>query len=192
MIIKSGLVKTLLTLFSVVLVSSIVYASGGEGEHGSDIMAWVWRFLNFAILVAILVWGAKLLGVKDYFKKRTELIEQSIKEATEAKERAEKALKEVDEKLKLKDQEIEKIIEAAKKIGETEREVLLQDGEKMSEKIKDQARANIEQELKDAKAQLKAEASLLAIELAEKKIKEKLSNEDQIRILEESLKRLEE
>jgi F-type H+-transporting ATPase subunit b len=178
-------------VLAVLLINGIVFASGGEGEHGSNIMDWVWRFLNFAVLVALLVFLARKMGIKEYFKKRTELIEKSIKEATEAKEAAERALKEVEERLKLKDQEVEKIIEAAKKSGEDEREVLIQDGEKMSQKIKDQAKVNIEQELKDAKAQLKAEASLLAIELAEKKIKNKLTRDDQLKILEESLKKLE-
>ena len=183
-------ILVLSSLYVIIVAGGISASSGAEG-HETSIMDWIWRVLNFAILVAVLV---LFLGkpMKSYFKQRTELIEKSIKEASEAKGLAEKALREVEERLMLKDQEIEKIIEASRKSGEAEKDTLIQDGERMSQKIKDQARVNIEQELKDARSQLKAEAALLAIELAEKKIKEKLSHDDQLKILEESLKKIEE
>ena len=43
------------------------------------------------------------MDLKGFFKKRTELIEQSLREAREAKELAQKALAEVEERLKTKD-----------------------------------------------------------------------------------------
>ena len=46
------------------------------------------------------------MDIKGFFKKRTELIEQSLREAREAKELAQKALAEVEERLKVKDSEI--------------------------------------------------------------------------------------
>ena len=46
--------------------------------------------------------------------------------------------------------------------------------------------------MKNAKAQLRAEAAELAIKLAEKKLKEQLTEEEQLKLLEESIKRLEE
>jgi len=175
----------------VVLVCGIAHASGGGGEHGSSVMDWVWRFLNFGILVVVLVW---FLGkpMKAYFRQRTELIEKSIKEASDAREAAERALKEVEEKLRMKDQEIEKIMEAARRSGETDRDALIEDGRRMSEQIREKARINIEQELKQAREELKAEAAAIALEIAEKKIRERLSEEDQVRLLEESLKKIEE
>ncbi|MEE9524285.1 MAG: ATP synthase F0 subunit B [Thermodesulfovibrionales bacterium] len=181
----------IITVLMVIITAGIVFASSGDGEHETSIMDWVWRFLNFAILVAILVWGAKLLGVKDYFKKRTELIEKSIKDAAEAKAAAERALKDIEDKLKLKDDEIKKIMESARKSGEADRDALVEDGKIMSERIKEQAKLNIEMELKQAKEELKADAARLAIELAEKKIKDRLSHDDQMKILEESLKKIE-
>jgi len=166
-----------------------VLASEG-GEHGSSMMEWVWKFVNFAILVTVLVVFMKKPLVT-YLKNRTELIEKSIKEASEAKALAEQALKEVEDKLKLKDQDIQKIIDAAIKSAETEKETLIEDGGKMSEKILEQAKMNIEHELKKAKEQLKADASKLAIDLAEKKLTQKMSDEEQLKILEESIKKLE-
>ncbi|HDH02230.1 MAG TPA: ATP synthase F0 subunit B [Nitrospirae bacterium] len=157
---------------------------------GPDWKDWLWKIINFVILIVILV---KFLGkpMKNYFKQRTELIEKSLSEAREAKELAQKALKEVEEKLRLKDQEIERIIASARRSGESERDSLVEQGREMSEKIKQQARTNIELELKNAKAALRAEASDIAVKLAEKRLKEKLTEEEQLRLLEESIKRLE-
>lgn len=182
----------IITLLSCVLVTFLalpVLASNG-GEHGSSMMEWVWKFVNFAILVIVLVVFMRK-PVVAYLKSRTELIEKSIKEASEAKALAEQALKEVEDKLQLKDQDIQKIIDAAIKSAETEKDTLIEDGGKMSEKILDQAKINIEQELKKAKEQLKADASKLAIDLAEKKLTQKMSDEEQLKILEESIKKLE-
>jgi F-type H+-transporting ATPase subunit b len=181
--------------FVVVLILSLshtaaVFAMGGGGEGGSDWKGWLWKIVNFAILLFILV---KYLAkpMKDYFRQRTELIEKSLTEAREAKGLAQKALKEVEEKLKLKDQEIERIVDSAKQSGQAEHDNLIEQGKDMSEKIRQQARTNIEMELKNAKAALRAEASGLALKLAEKRLRERLTEEDQMRLLEESFKRLE-
>jgi F-type H+-transporting ATPase subunit b len=180
----------IITVLMLIITAGIVFASSGGGEHETSIMDWVWRFLNFAILVAILV---VFMGkpMKEYFKKRTELIEKSIKDAGEAKSAAEKALKDIEDKLKLKDDEIKKIMESAKKSGEADRDALVEAGKIMSEKIKEQAKLNIEMELKQAKDELKTDAAKLAIDLAEKKIKDRLSHDDQMKILEDSLKKIE-
>lgn len=169
------------------LFSATAFAAEAGGEHGGSIMDWVWRIVNFAILVFILV---KFLNkpLKNYLQQRKELIERSIKEAQEAKELAMKALAEVEERLKVKDKEIEEIISAAKSSGEKEKERLIEEGEKLKAKILEQARINIEYEVKRAKETIKAEAVDAAIHLAEEKIKSKMTKDDHERLLAESLK----
>jgi F-type H+-transporting ATPase subunit b len=171
------------------LFTDIAFAAGGEGGGGS-LMDWVWRILNFAILIFILV---KFLNkpLKDYLRQRKELIQKSIKEAQEAKEIAMKALAEVEERLKVKDKEIEEIILSAKGSGERERQRLIEEGEKLKVKILEQAKTNIDYELKKAKEAIQSEAADAAIQLAEEKIKAKLTKDDQERLLKESLKLLE-
>lgn len=171
-----------------VFQSSSAFASGGE--QGGSIMDWVWRILNFAILVFVLV---KFLNkpLRSYLQQRKELIEKSIKEAQEAKALALKALAEVEERLKVKDKEIEEIISSARVSGEREKERLIEEGEKLKVKILEQAKTNIDFELKMAKEAIKAEAVETAMQLAEEKIKAKMTKEDQERLLKESLKLIE-
>jgi F-type H+-transporting ATPase subunit b len=173
----------------------VAYASeAGAEEHGGghSIMGTVWQVVNFLVLVSILVFAVKKFDVKGMLKARQDGIRKSIEEARQAKELAEKALAEVEERLKLKDQEIEKIVSSARATGEREREAAEEDGKRMSEMIIEQAKTNIQFELEQAKAAIRAEAVELAMELARKKISDRLNPEEQKKLIEESLAKLEE
>jgi F-type H+-transporting ATPase subunit b len=179
-----------LTASVALLPAAAALASAEEGGGGVDWMGWVWKVVNFAILIFVLVkFGGP--AFRSFLQKRTEAIEKSLEEARQARELAEKALAEVQERLKYKDAEIQEIIDAAKLSGEKEREALIKEGEKMSARIIEQARANMEFELKQAREAVKAEAVGLAIELAENKLKEKMTPAEQKRLIEEALDRLE-
>ncbi|HDH04957.1 MAG TPA: ATP synthase F0 subunit B [Nitrospirae bacterium] len=169
---------------------SAAFASGGGGEHHFTWMDWLWPLVNFAVLVAILVFFSRK-PVVEYFKKRTELIENSLKEASEAKELAQKTLNEVRGRLKTTDSEIEQILAAAKKSGEKEKEAIIAEGVRLKEKILEQAKANIDFELQKAREKIKADAALLALDLAEKQIKEKLGKKEQEVLIDDYIKRLE-
>lgn len=172
------------------VISPVLAAEGGGEQGGGSAMEWVWRLINFAILVFILVkFGGK--PMKDYFQQRKALIEKSIQEAQEAKALAVKALAEVEARLKLKDKEIEEIRAASVSSGEREKDRLIEEGERLSTKILEQAKSNIDYEVKRAKDVIKAEAVEAAMQLAEEKIKSKMTKEDQDRLLQESLKLLE-
>lgn len=187
--IKLGFRTLLIILLTVIVlsISSLVLASeaGGEG-HTPLWKDYMWKIINFGILVLIL-WKFAKKPLQNFLRQRSELIEKTLNEAKEAKEAAQKALQEVEERLKIKDKEVETIISASKKAGEEERERLIAEGYKLKEKILQQAKTNIEFEVKNAKELIKAEAVELAMELAEKKLKEKLTKEEQERLLEDSL-----
>jgi F-type H+-transporting ATPase subunit b len=187
-------VKILLGILVLTLVVAVpaFSATGGGGEvHGPDLKAFLWQVVNFGILVAILLFAARKFSIRDILKNRTESIQKSIEEAREAREKSEEALAKVEERLKEKDREIADILATAEQSGLKEREAIIEEGERLSRKIVEQARANIEYELKQAREAIKAEAVELAMELAEKKIREKLSEEEQKKLFEESLKKLE-
>lgn len=170
-------------------IASVVFASGGEESHTPLWKDYLWKIINFGILVIILyVFARKPL--QSFLKNRSETIEKTLKEAKDAKELAKKALAEVEEKLKLKDKEIEQILSAAKRSGEEDRERIINESYILKEKILEQAKTNIEYEVKHAKEAIKAEAVELAMELAEKKLKEKLTKAEQEKLLEDSLAKI--
>ncbi|MEW6600832.1 MAG: F0F1 ATP synthase subunit B [Nitrospirota bacterium] len=175
------------SLFSVVAFAA---EGGGHGEAHFTYKDWLWPVINFAILLFVLIFfGRKPIG--EYFKNRTAMIEKSLREASEAKELAQKTLNEVRERLKNTDVEINQIIEAARKSGEKEKEAIIAEGERLKEKIIEQAKANIDFELQKAKETIKNDAALLALELAEKQIKEQLGQKEQEALIGDYIKRLE-
>jgi F-type H+-transporting ATPase subunit b len=177
-----------LVLFAV----SFAFASEGAGAGERSLFkAYLWPVINFILLVILLTYAMKKADIKGYFRKRTELIEQSLKEAKEAKELAQKALAEVEGRLKAIDKEVEDIIASAHLSGEKEKGRLVEEGDKLKEKILEQARTNIDFEVKQAKEMIKKEAVEIAMELAEKKLKDKLTKEEQLKLLEESVQKIE-
>jgi F-type H+-transporting ATPase subunit b len=194
-IVKSNKLRTVFYLslctFHLILFSAAAFAAEGREAQESLFKEYLWPVINFLVLLALLIYGFKKADIKGYFKKRTELIEQTLNEARQAKELAQKALAEVEDRLKMKDKEIEEIVASAKYSGEREKARLAEEGERMKEKIMEQARTNIEFELKRAKESIKEEAVEIAMELAEKKLKEKMTKEEQMKLLEESVAKIE-
>ena len=174
-------------------VASFVYASSGGGEGAEHAAPWwkdyIWKIINFLLLVVILFKFAKK-PMQNFFQKRTELIEKTLNEAKEAKAISLKALQEVETRLKAKDAEIEAILAASKKSGEQERDSIIAESDRLKAKILAQAKTNIEYELKHAKEAIKAEAVELAMELAEKKLKEKMTKEEQEKLFDDSLMKI--
>ncbi len=187
---KRTIVRVFVFLF-VLALAGIAFAAGPEGAaHESFFKEWGWKIINFLLIAAIIVYFARK-PFAQFLKGRTEAIQKSLDEARTARELSEKALRDVEERLRLKDQEIAGIIAASTRSGEVEREALIKEAERMSRKVMEQARANVDFELKRARDAIRQEAAELAVELAERKLKEKLTPGEQKKLLEESLAKLE-
>jgi F-type H+-transporting ATPase subunit b len=181
------LATTLIT--ASLFLPSFAFASGGQ-EIPMSLMDWVWKIVNFGILVALLyVFGWKM--IRTHLQQRRELIEKSISESREARELAERALAEVEERLKLKDKEVADIIASAVEAGESEKRRLIEEGEKLKVRIVEQAKANIEFEVKKAKETIQAEAFEMSLRIAEEKITKRMTAAEQERLLKESIKLIE-
>ncbi len=176
-----------------IMLVSVVFASGGGGhdETAFTWKDWIWPVINFSILAVVLVLAGRK-PVKEYFRKRTELIEKSLQEASDAKAFARKTLEEVRDRLRNTDKELEKILEAARKSGEKEKEAIIAEGERLKERIIEQAKANIDFELQKAREKIKSDAALMALDIAEKQIKEKLGRKEQDEIIDDYIQRLED
>jgi len=191
---KRKLISVLIIVLTIALLAGAAFASDAEGggEHGSKWGGFLYQAINFGILVAILAIAAWKANLKGLIAGRSEGIRKSIEEARAARESAEKALREVEEKLKTKDREIAEMMQVSEQSGSKERDRLIAEGERLSKSLVEQARANIELELRQAREALKKEAAELALGLAEQKIGQALTAEDQKALFEDALKRLED
>jgi F-type H+-transporting ATPase subunit b len=106
------------------------------------------------------------------------------------KEDAEKKLAEYNERLSQLEKEAETIVEDYIKQGNEAKARILKEAESSAEKLKSQARRNIEYEFEQAKLKLQQEIFETSLEKAEELIKNKFSEDDQDRIVDEYLKKV--
>lgn len=172
-----------------------VLGSSGGAEHaeGAAPKKWVstdtYRVINFSILAV----GLFLLlrkPVAQALRSRIAGIQEQLSELEAKKEEAEKDLATFKDKLALLEKEAEKIVEEYIKQGNDARQRILKEAESIAEKLEEKARKNIEHEFKQAKLQLQAEIIEQALAKAEKKIVEKITSEDQNRLVDEYLEKV--
>ena len=186
--------KTLWTALAVMsmvgMTAALAHAEGaGGGEEGASLKDWLWHLVNFGIFAAALIY---LLAkpFKRFLVKRSDDIRQALDEARAAREEALGRLADVQARLRDKDKEIQSLLDMAQENGKKEKELLVKEGDRVAADILSSARENIDAELFKARESLRREAALLAMELAEKMVKENISKEDQARILEDYIARV--
>lgn len=167
------------SLFLLLLISaSGVYASGGEGGH--DPKKWTdlaWKTFNFIVLVGFLYWllAAK---IKTFFVDRRKDIKESLENTSTQKNEAEKKYREYSEKIDKASLEIDGIFEMIKAQGVAEKQKIIEDAQKVAQKMKEDAKARIEQELQKASSQLRVEAVQLSVKMAEQILKRNITEQD--------------
>jgi F-type H+-transporting ATPase subunit b len=174
-------------LFLAGLAAAGFASEGGEGAHHVDTAKQMkdfgWRVLDFAVLVAIAVWALKKANVKGSLADRRAGIDKALKDAEAAREAAERKYSEYSAKLAAAGKEIDEIHAAIRREGELEKERIIAEAKASGEKIREQATRTAAQEVLKARAELRAEAARLAVQLAEQTLREKIGRNDQDRLV---------
>ncbi|MEE9543477.1 MAG: ATP synthase F0 subunit B [Thermodesulfobacteriota bacterium] len=172
---------------ALLLVPSLVLASSGGEEGGSSGM--IWKVINFTVFVVAfyLIWKK---FVKGMLEGKSADIKNALKEAAEMKESAEAKEKEYNEKLKLFDSKIKEVHDDLRKDGEAEQGRIIKEANEAALRIKEQAKQLVALEVDKAKAEIRREVALLSIDLAEDILKKELTDEDQERLVKESLDKI--
>jgi len=155
-----------------------------EGGHETITFMgdWLPRLVNFAIIAGILVYFMRK-PVRDFFANRSAEIEKALRESQEARDKAVAALAEMERKVRELDAAVRAMVADAQSRGEKDKAALLEEGKKATKDIQEQVKAGIEIEVQKAKTDLAVEASLLAVDLAEGKIKSTIGRQDHERIV---------
>jgi F-type H+-transporting ATPase subunit b len=152
-------------------------------------LSWVFKFANFAILVAILV---KYAGkpFNDYFANKHQQIKEKVDEAGKLFEEA-KALKtQYETKYARLDEEIEAFKKAVLEETENEKKKILDEASEFASRIREQAKITYEQEIREVKNRIKEDLARLTIEKAQKLVMEKLTKDDHNKMVEEFIEKL--
>lgn len=180
------------------LVPALGLAEGGGGHggghHEPHVTNWVslgevnkhapalaWLSLTFVIFVGILLYFVKRpLG--NYLEHRHVSIKNAIEEARIAKEEAERKKREYEQRLQQLDDEVVKMRAEFEARGRSEMERLEAAGKAAAERILKDAESTIAADFARAQDALKAEASRLALQLAEQRISAALTEADEAQL----------
>jgi F-type H+-transporting ATPase subunit b len=176
-----------------------VDAHGGEGggahggEHGAASKPWqetdTAKVLNFAVLAV----GLFLLlrkPVSQALDGRIKGIKEELEDLESRKVQVEKQLADYNTKLAQLDKEAEQVVAEYIRQGEEAKTRILKEAESAAEKLKEQAQKNIHYEFNQAKQSLQAEIVEKALAKAEQLIKDRISADDQDRLVDEYLEKV--
>ncbi len=146
--------------------------------------------INFVLLfVTLFILLRKPVGT--YFETRRAAIRNDLEEAAKLKSDAEAQFARWQRKLDSLQEDLEGIRTTARERAETERENLLADARRAADRIRQDAAAAVDQEVRRARATLHDEASKLAVELAAGILREQVTGQDRDRLLDEFIGRIE-
>jgi F-type H+-transporting ATPase subunit b len=183
---RAGRIALVAVVASVLAVPAFA-AGGGEDGVAKDLL---YRVINLLILIGVLVYFARK-PIQGFFSDRRNQIRDSLNNASELCRRAESRYSKWQRKLADLEEELSSIRETARERAEREREQILADARAAAERIRNDARSAVDQELRRAKAQLRDEASELAVELAAGILQEQVTTQDRERLFDEFIERIE-
>jgi F-type H+-transporting ATPase subunit b len=165
-------------------------AAAGAEHHEKTyfgIPGWILKIANMVLFIAVLAW---LAGgpVKKAFAERTQAIRAASVEARERREKADRMAGDIQARLAAIEAEVRAIHERAAAEGERQKRELMTAAEAESQKMLAAARNEVENRLKHARTELTEFAGQLASERAEAILREKITEQDQKNLFQESLR----
>ena len=171
-------------------VAGPALAAGDGGHGGTSASDLLWQAANLVILLGVLVFAARK-PIQNFFADRRQQIGTELDDAAALLEQAESRYAEWQRKLIDLEAEVERIRTEGRARAEEDRAAIIADAQTQADRIHKNAVATVEQELRRAQADLRNEAAVLATEMAERILREKLEDGDRERLLDEFITRVE-
>jgi F-type H+-transporting ATPase subunit b len=166
---------------------------GATGASAAAASQWeatdTYRIINFAVLVTALFLLLRKPTAKA-LSSRIKGIKDQLEDLENRKTQAEQELAAYVEKISRLEKEAENIIEEYVKQGNEAKKRIIQEAETAAVKLEAQAKKNIEHEFEKAKIRLKEDVLDRAMARAEVIIQEKISGDDQERLVKEYLNKV--
>lgn len=143
----------------------------------------IWTTVTFIILLYLLkkfAWKPILNSLNE----REAFIKDSLEKAEKAQQEAEELLKQNQENLAKAEEEAQKVINQGREYAETLKAQILEESKKEAKKMIEDATAEIKQKNKEAFNNLKSEIADIAVNSAEKILRENLDAEKQKKLVE--------
>jgi F-type H+-transporting ATPase subunit b len=164
-------------------------ASSGSFLITPNVGLMIWTLLLFGISMFILAKVA-FPRISEALDRRQHAIEESIEHAEKMRREADRLLEEYRERLKESRQQAEEIIARARKSAEAREHEAVEEAKARREQLLEQTRKDIEAETKRAISEIRREVADLTVLATERVTRKTLTEEDQRRLVEETLSEL--
>jgi len=197
---KHSLLKWFLPLVLCLCLAGGAMASGDSAGHGPEsggheegAKGWVatdtYRVMNFTVL-AIVLFILLRKPIPAALNARIAGIKSQLEELQAQKIAAEQQLAQTNEKLQALDAEAAKMMAEYVRQAEEAKQRILASAQVAAEKLQEQTQRNIENEFAKAKAAIQAEVMEKALAKAEVFLREKITADDQNRLVDEYLEKV--
>lgn len=164
-------------------------AKGAEHHEKTyfGIPGWILKIANMVLFIGVL---AYLVGgpVKRAFAERSAAIRRTADEARERRVKADQMASDIQARLAAIEQEVKAIHQRAEAEGERQKRELIASAEAEAQKILTAAKTEVDNRLKHARNELTVYAGQLASERAEQILREKITEQDQKKLFQDSLR----
>ena len=153
--------------------------------------AWIWKLANMLLFIGVLVW---LLGgpAKRFFAERNGQIRNAAEEAKARRAKADQLASDIQARLTQIEADVRAIHERAEAEGERQRRELTEAADAEAQRILAAARAEVDSRLRHARHELTEYAGELAAERAEQIVRQSITENDQKKIFNESVREVAE
>jgi F-type H+-transporting ATPase subunit b len=167
---------------------------GGGGEAPKTyfgIPGWILKLINMILFLGVLVLAIRK-PMASAMAERSAAIRRAADEAKERRVKADQMAGEIQKRLSAIENEVRAIHERALAEGERQKRDLIAAAEAEAAKILQNARNEVDNRLKHARHELTEYAGELAAERAEQILREKINDDDQKRLFQDSLRQVSE
>lgn len=172
--ISSLLARFSALVFALAVLAAPVFAQANPQEEADTTAGWIYRWINFSIFVAVLVWFfAK--KAPPYFRSRQKEIGNAIAESARAREEAERQQAEAQRKMASLDAEIAEMRTQATRESAMEGERIRALAQEEATRIGESGRAEILAAERAAQTELKLIAARLAMQRADALLRERVT-----------------
>jgi F-type H+-transporting ATPase subunit b len=168
----------------------VARAAGGEGGSLIELNATLLvQIVNFVVLLAVLYAVAYKPLVRS-LQARSSAIQDQLAEAQAAREAAQRQLVEFEAKLQTAHAEAQATRERALRDAAELKERLAAEARQEASRLLETAQAEIDQSVRRARADLRAQVGTLAVDIAERLVQRSLRGEDHEQVIQQALQRM--
>lgn len=161
-------------LFALAVCAAPVLASTNPEEAAGTTTGWVYRWINFGIFVAVLVW-VFVKKTPPYFRGRQEAIAAAIAESARAREEAERQQREAEAKMATLEATVAELRARAKRESAAEGERIRALAKEDAKRIELAGQVEIRAAERAAEMELKAIAARVAVDRAQTLLEQQMT-----------------